>query len=593
MSLTGRPWIVINKVSPLDPRPEERVGHAGGRGKSDRHVLEVDGDVQADRARSELDVLQSLTSLPATATAPRPRRSSVSATLGAAFTRENFFHAAEKDFVKKIYRSEKALKEEQQRQQDIKSFVIHPFSNFRWYWDLFMVLLMAITLVILPINIAFFSEDFSLQWSITNCVTDSFFMADIVLNFFTGIVHHQNEEVILDRRTIACKYLRGWFLIDLPSSFPMDYFYLLFRGDSDYDQTALKLRAIRLAKILSVLRLLRLTRLLRYVHRLEEILNVEGALIRITNLVLLVLVIIHWNGCMQFLVPFFQGFPRDSWVVISGLENASKWEQYSWSFFKAICHMLSIGFGQHPPHNLTEMWCATLSMMIGATFYALFIGNMSTLLLSIDASGRIYNEKICQVKEYMRYRKIPASTQKRVLMYYEHRYQRKYFDEDAILRQQSAPLRREIVQHHLRSLVKKAEFLSKGSPSFVIDIIEKLHFEVYLAGDVIITAGSRGDAMYFIEHGMVEICVNNRVVGTLQDGDHFGEISLLIDERRVASVLAASTCDLYRLAKDDFEEVLEENPEMRAIMAEVAKERLRKIGTPSKDEEDKEIALDR
>ena len=58
-----------------------------------------------------------------------------------------------------------------------------------------MVLLMAITLVILPINIAFFSEQFSLQWSLMNCFTDSFFMADIVLNFFTGVVHHQNEEV--------------------------------------------------------------------------------------------------------------------------------------------------------------------------------------------------------------------------------------------------------------------------------------------------------------------------------------------------------------------------------------------------------------
>ena len=42
----------------------------------------------------------------------------------------------------------------------------------------------------------------------------------------------------------------------------------------------------------------------------------------------------------------------------------------------------------------------------------------------------------------MRYRKIPAETQARVLSYYEHRYQRKYFDEAAILRQQSTPLRR-------------------------------------------------------------------------------------------------------------------------------------------------------
>ena len=76
-------------------------------------------------------------------------------------------------------------------------------------------------------------------------------------------------------------------------------------------------------------------------------------------------------------------------------QNASVGEQYSWSLFKAISHMLCIGFGRWPPQNTTEVWLTIVSMMIGATFYALFIGNMSTLLLSIDSSGRIYNEKVC------------------------------------------------------------------------------------------------------------------------------------------------------------------------------------------------------
>ncbi len=42
----------------------------------------------------------------------------------------------------------------------------------------------------------------------------------------------------------------------------------------------------------------------------------------------------------------------------------------------------------------------------------------------------------------MRYRKIPGKTQKRVLAYYDHRYQRKYFDEDTIIKEQNVPIRR-------------------------------------------------------------------------------------------------------------------------------------------------------
>ena len=76
------------------------------------------------------------------------------------------------------------------------------------------------------------------------------------------------------------------------------------------------------------------------------------------------------------------------------MQDASVMEKYSWALFKAISHMLCIGFGRWPPQNVTEAWLTIVSMMIGATFYALFIGNMSTLLLSIDSSGRLYNEKV-------------------------------------------------------------------------------------------------------------------------------------------------------------------------------------------------------
>ncbi|XP_022109179.1 potassium/sodium hyperpolarization-activated cyclic nucleotide-gated channel 2-like [Acanthaster planci] len=539
----------------------------------------VHGSDGGDRGlgRNDIAVLAAM----GVATKPRSRRRQ---SIAEAMTKENLFHASSKDFVKRIYRSDKALENEQLRQKQFQHFVIHPFSTFRWYWDLWMVFLMSITLILLPVNIAFYSDQFSVHWTTVNCFTDSFFLIDIILNFVTGIVDHKNEDVILLRKRIALKYIRTWFFPDFISSFPFDYIYIFIQGTTDYQSssTALTLRVFRLAKILGILRLLRLARLMRYINKLEEILNIEGAVIRIVNLTLLMIVVAHWNGCIQFFIAFAQDFPTDSWVTISNLQDANKWQQYSWSFFKAICHMLGIGFGRHVPQNLIEMWAATISIMLGATFYALFVGQMATLLLSIDASGRIYNEKINQVKEYMRYRKIPASTQKRVLTYYEHRYQRKYFDEDTILREQNEPLRREITQHRLQSLVQKVDFLNKGSADFVLDVIEKLTFEVYLKNDVIIKAGRHGDAMYFIEHGMVNIEVEGRIVGTLQDGDHFGEIALLISERRVASVIAKTTCDIYRLHSSDFDDVLEEYPEMRAIMTEVADERLQKITESSR-----------
>ena len=41
---------------------------------------------------------------------------------------------------------------------------------------------------------------------------------------------------------------------------------------------------------------------------------------RIFNLVCLMLLLGHWNGCLQWLVPMLQDFPADSWVAINELQ---------------------------------------------------------------------------------------------------------------------------------------------------------------------------------------------------------------------------------------------------------------------------------
>lgn len=69
-------------------------------------------------------------------------------------------------------------------------------------------------------------------------------------------------------------------------------------------------------------------------------------------------------------------------------------EQYSWALFKAMSHMLCIGYGRFPPQSLTDMWLTMLSMISGATCYALFLGHATNLIQSLDSSRRQYREKV-------------------------------------------------------------------------------------------------------------------------------------------------------------------------------------------------------
>lgn len=45
-----------------------------------------------------------------------------------------------------------------------------------------------------------------------------------------------------------------------------------------------------------------------------------GMFIRVFNLISLMLLLGHWNGCLQFLVPMLQDFPDDSWVSINEIQ---------------------------------------------------------------------------------------------------------------------------------------------------------------------------------------------------------------------------------------------------------------------------------
>lgn len=80
--------------------------------------------------------------------------------------------------------------------------------------------------------------------------------------------------------------------------------------------------------------------------------------------------------------------------------------------------------------------------------------------------------------------------------------------------------------------------------------------------------------MYFIQEGIVDIVMANGDVATsLSDGSYFGEICLLTNARRVASVRAETYCNLFSLSVEHFNAVLDQYPLMRRTMESVAAER--------------------
>ncbi|XP_005169491.2 potassium/sodium hyperpolarization-activated cyclic nucleotide-gated channel 1 isoform X4 [Danio rerio] len=489
-------------------------------------------------------------------------------------------------FSLRMFGSQKAVEKEQERVQTAGYWIIHPYSDFRFYWDLIMLIMMMGNLIIIPVGITFFSEQTTTSWLVFNVASDTIFLVDLVMNFRTGIVNEESSEIILDPKVIKMNYLKSWFVVDFLSSIPVDYIFLIVEKgfDSEVYKTARALRIVRFTKILSLLRLLRLSRLIRYIHQWEEIFHMTydlaSAVVRIFNLIGMMLLLCHWDGCLQFLVPLLQDFPPDCWVSLNGMVNDSWGKQYSYALFKAMSHMLCIGYGARAPVSMSDLWITMLSMIVGATCYAMFVGHATALIQSLDSSRRQYQEKYKQVEQYMSFHKLPADMRQKIHDYYEHRYQGKIFDEDSILNELNDPLKEEIVNFNCRKLVATMPLFANADPNFVTGMLSKLKFEVFQPNDYIIREGTVGKKMYFIQHGVASVITKFNKELKLTDGSYFGEICLLTKGRRTASVRADTYCRLFSLSVDHFNEVLEEYPMMRRAFETVAIDRLDRIGAP-------------
>ena len=86
------------------------------------------------------------------------------------------------------------------------------------------------------------------------------------------------------------------------------------------------------------------------------------------------------------------GFPDLSWPVRSGIVYKSVFEQYTWSLFRALAQMFSIGYGSPGEAVLTvpEAWNLIVSFTLGALIWVLMTGMIVSLLVQMNGLDSEY-----------------------------------------------------------------------------------------------------------------------------------------------------------------------------------------------------------
>ena len=232
--------------------------------------------------------------------------------------------------------------------------LIGEFHPARQTWDLVSSVLILISIIQAPLDIGFstFIDGNRLLFAV-DIFGDVFFLADVLLNFFTTYSDNGNE--VRSARKIWSRYLRGWFLVDVPASIPFSLLSIQrFTNPTTAAGTGGAEENVRVLKALKLLKLGRVFRLKKAAKLLAEYLPwlPTGAL----SLIGLI-------GCQLFM---WHAFASIFWLVnhafvLETLSDSSRKPDWKLSY-RGGCY-------DHPPYYLPSQFYLEIGQMETARFY--------------------------------------------------------------------------------------------------------------------------------------------------------------------------------------------------------------------------------
>ncbi|XP_060043482.1 cyclic nucleotide-gated cation channel alpha-3 [Erinaceus europaeus] len=498
----------------------------------------------------------------------------------------------DKETKEKEKKEEDKKKDSPKQEEEKEAIVVDPSSNvyYRWLTIIAMPIFYNWCLLVCRACFDELQSEHLVLWLVLDYSADILYGLDMLVRARTGFL--EQGLMVKDAERLWKHYTKTLhFKLDVLSLVPTDLAYL--KLGMNYPELRFN-------------RLLRFSRLFEFFDRTETRTNYPNVF-RIGNLVLYILVIIHWNACIYFAISKFIGLGTDSWVYpnISNPEYGRLSRKYIYSLYWSTLTLTTIG-ETPPPVKDEEYLFVVIDFLVGVLIFATIVGNVGSMISNMNASRAEFQAKIDSIKQYMQFRKVSKDLETRVIRWFDYLWvNRKTVDEKEVLKSLPDKLKAEIaINVHLDTL-RKVRIFQDCEAGLLVELVLKLRPAVFSPGDYICKKGDIGREMYIIKEGKLAVVADDGVTQfvVLSDGSYFGEISILnikgskSGNRRTANIRSIGYSDLFCLSKDDLMEALTEYPDAKKALEEkgwqilmkdnLIDEELAKAGADPQDIEEK------
>jgi hypothetical protein len=448
--------------------------------------------------------------------------------------------------------------------------LIHPFSQAVFYWQMTLCFMIIFNMLFVPYEIVYKECARSESTAILEDASDAVFIVDIIVQLHMMIVieerHKDRTLLIDDRGIIITEYLRFQFWADVVSTGPpFSHHYL---GNKDSFSFVSVLKCVKLFRIVKVFKILA-----QLIHVTDE----KVQIFNVCKMLLLIMYSSHLVGCFFSAVGRISGEPN--WIEAAGFSFEcnvaadASWlpkDEYIAGYYWAVMTLTTVGYGDISAQNNYERLFSSFVMIVGAIFYALVLGSVTSAIQELSAGDPELKQRMKTVSKFINRYNLSDDMAKRLKQ--STRLQGEWNDGlfQALFETCHPEFKAELLMSIHRPMLIKTAFFRGVDEAFLKLIVDQLRMHVCLENDCVYREGDDGERMFLLNQGFVGMyssSVDARV-SLLEPGDVFGEGAVLSRtlSRRLETAVAEVRSVIHSLARDSIHSAAVAFPDVQKLM---------------------------
>ncbi|MEO5362777.1 MAG: cyclic nucleotide-binding domain-containing protein [Magnetococcus sp. DMHC-8] len=421
----------------------------------------------------------------------------------------------------------------------------YPDKRFKKSWNFGIFLGVFWFALTVPIKIAMPTIQFA-EWALwLDQLFSALFILDILISMRTAV--YVAGEPVTSQKFLLETYIKGWLLVDVLSAIP----FASLVASTEYAD---------IAPLLGLLRLLRMPKVPRLLKEAGDFLPM-GTFERTASMLFWIMVAINTVSCGWAIA-----YPSD------GSMNPATF--FNKALYWGVTTLSSTGYGDITPNDNPGRVLASTVMLLGVLFNAFITASISSIVFQANAYRLKQQEKLVNLASFFNQFGVPKELQNAIFSYYAHSATEKAVNSKEIIESLPDAFQKEVLHNINMHMIEQVPLFKGTSRECLSAFADVLISQLFNPGQDIVEYGTIGQEMFFLQHGIVEVLTaEGYPVTRLRNNSFFGEMALLGGIKRTATIRAITVCDIYKLAKSDFDRIMEQFPDVKARLTTQSSQR--------------------